>query len=134
LFEELAPRNVGPRQARIFNALAPVLRDGLRSRLGVTAQRAARARERVLAEFAEVDARLADGRPYLCGDRFSAADLSFAALASLALLVQPEEGYGAWLPSLERSPSEFADFARELRATRAGEFVLRMFADERGRA
>ncbi len=51
--------------------------------------------------FADVGARLAGGRRYLCGDAFSAADLTFAALV------------------------------RELRATPAGAFVLRLFAEER---
>ena len=38
------------------------------------------ARDRVRQQFDEVAARLDDGRPYLCGDEFSAADLAFAAL------------------------------------------------------
>jgi glutathione S-transferase len=91
-----------------------------------------RSRDDVLAEFDEVSARLADGRPYLLGDRFSAADLSFAALGSVAMLVQPDEGYGCWLPPRTRIDPDFAALGDQLRATPAGQFVLRMFAEERG--
>jgi len=133
LFKELARRSVGPAQARAFITLAPVIRKGLIAGLKIEPKAAARSSERVLAEFARVDEQLADGRPYLCGDRFSAADISFASLASLALLVQPGEGYGAWLPSFDQVPGEYRTFAQRLRSTRAGEFALRMFAEERGR-
>ena len=133
LLERLAIRSVGPIQARAWIGLSPLVRRALIETLGVTPDKAARSRERVRAEFAAVDERLADGRRYLMGDRFSAADLSFAALGSLAVLVSPAEGYGAWLPSLDEVPAEAAQLARELRATRAGDFILRMFAEERGR-
>ncbi len=132
LLEQLARRSVGPVQAQAWIAALPLIRKGLTDKLQIRPDKAARSRERVLAEFAFVDARLADGRRYLCGDRFSIADLSFAALAALALVVSPAEGYGAWIPSLAEVPGDHARFARELRATRAGEFVLRMFAEERG--
>jgi glutathione S-transferase len=131
LLEQLAHRSVGPVQARAWIALLPGIRKALIEKLGVHPDKALRARERIRAEFAAVDERLADGRRYLAGDRFSAADLSFAALGSLSVMVSPAEGYGAWLPSLDEVPSEAAAFARELRATRAGEFILRMFAEER---
>ena len=39
-------------------------------------------RPRVLAAFDAIAARLEDGRPYLFGERFTAADLTFAALAA----------------------------------------------------
>jgi glutathione S-transferase len=132
LLEEAAHRNVGPLQARTWITVAPLVRKFITQGLQVHADKVARSRERVVAEFEQVSARLADGRPYLCGDRFSAADLSFAALGSVAMLVQPDEGYGAWLPSLDRIPREFQALTQQLRSTRAGQFILRMFAEERG--
>ncbi len=45
-------------------------------------------------EFDFVAELLADGRPYLCGEHFSAADLTFAAL-SAAIVVPPEYGVPA---------------------------------------
>ena len=56
---------------------------------------AAESRERVRAVFDEVGDRLADGRRYLVGEHFTAADLTFAALAGAVLL--PEQ-YGTPLP------------------------------------
>ena len=78
--------------------------------------------------FADVDARLADDRPYLAGDAFSMADLTFAALA--APLIAPPE-YGVRLPAIDELPPEMADVVREHRATRAGQHALKMFATER---
>ncbi|NVB42477.1 glutathione S-transferase N-terminal domain-containing protein [Pseudenhygromyxa sp. WMMC2535] len=133
LLIELARRSVGPVQAGVFIASLPAIRVGLRERLGVREDRAQRAWSRITAMFDEVDARLDDGRPFLCGDRFSAADLSFAALASLALGVGHSDGYGAWIPELDALGGELEARARQLRARPSGAFVLRMFAEHRGR-
>jgi glutathione S-transferase len=81
------------------------------------------------ATFAEVDALLADGRPYLAGDTFSIADLTFAAL-SAPVLGPPE--YGVRLPTVETLPPAMAATVEEHRATPAGRHALRMFAEERG--
>jgi glutathione S-transferase len=132
LLVDLARKNVGRRQARVFEASIPVLAAVLRKVLAIDETHAMRSRDNVLAEFERVSERLADGRPYLLGDRFSAADLSFAALASIALMVGPDEGYGAWVPRTDQLSPEFAELAGSLRATAAGKFVLRLFAEERG--
>jgi glutathione S-transferase len=50
---------------------------------------AADSRAKLEAEFDWLDAKLADGRPYLAGDRFSRADLTVASL--LANFVRPAE-------------------------------------------
>jgi glutathione S-transferase len=133
MLAELADHNVGPRQARTFKRLTPLIRRVLISKLRVDEVHAARARENILAEFEQVSERLSDGRRYLVGDQFTIADLSFAALSAVVIGVQPDEGYGAWLPTLDRAPSGYGEFAEQLRATPAGAFVLRMFADERTR-
>lgn len=132
LLRELGRRTVGPSQARMFARAIPAIRRVLRKTLRVEAGRAMRSRDDVIAEFERVSARLADGRPYLLGERFSAADLSFAALGSVAMMVQPDEGYGCWLPPRTHIDPEFAALCDQLRATPAGQFVLRMFAEERG--
>jgi glutathione S-transferase len=131
LLVELGRRNVGRHQARVFEAILPMLIPLLRKGLAVDEAHAMRSRANVIAEFERVSERLADGRRYLLGDRFSAADLSFAALGSVALLIGPEEGYGAWLPSVEQLSPEFVELATMLRATPAGKLVLRLFAEDR---
>jgi len=82
----------------------------------------------VFREFDFVAERLADGRPYLCGERFGAADLTFAALAA-AVLMPPQ--YGVRLPQ----PDEFTPATRDLvdrtREHPAGRFAMRMFAEQR---
>ena len=65
----------------------------------------------VFREFDFVAERLADGRPYLCGDRFGAADLTFAALAA-SVLMPPQ--YGVRLPQ----PDEFVPDDRGSREPR----------------
>jgi glutathione S-transferase len=82
----------------------------------------------VLRAFDEVAERLADGRPYLCGERFTAADLTFACLAA-AVTVPPE--YGVRLPQPEELPEAIAGDLRAFREHPAGVFALRLFRDER---
>ncbi len=51
--------------------------------------------------FEQVDEVLADGRSFICGDRFTAADLSFAALGSIMIAPQ---GYREHFLSALQSP------------------------------
>lgn len=96
--------------------------------LDITPASAERAEAEVGATFNRVAERLGDGRPYLCGERFSAADLTFAALAA-SVLMPPE--YGVPLPRPDELPPPMAAKVRELRAHPAGEFALKLFRDER---
>ncbi len=83
------------------------------------------------AVWGELDfvARLrADGRPYLCGDRFTAADLTFAALAA-PMVVPPV--YGIPLPPLEVLPPDMAAVVRRAREHPAGAYALELFAEHR---
>jgi glutathione S-transferase len=74
--------------------------------------------------FDTVDGLLADGRSYLVGDRFSAADLTFATLA--AAMVMPD-GYGVKFPAIAQLPNRMGDRIQALRVTAAGKFVLRLY-------
>jgi glutathione S-transferase len=96
--------------------------------LEITPASAARSEAEVSKVFDAVAERLGDGRPYLCGERFTAADLTFAAL-SAPLLMPPE--YGVPLPQPEELAPAMADRVREFRAHPAGAFALRMFRAER---
>jgi glutathione S-transferase len=98
--------------------------------LDVTPDSAERSEAEVRAVFERVAERLADGRPYLCGERFSAADLTFASLAA-AVLMPPE--YGVPLPQPNELPAPMSTKVRELRAHPAGAFALKMFREERRR-
>jgi glutathione S-transferase len=82
----------------------------------------------VWGELNFVASRLADGRPYLCGERFSAADLTFAALAG-AVVLPP--GYGVPLPQPELLAPSTAELVRRVREHPAGRYALALFADHR---
>ncbi len=79
-------------------------------------------------EFDFVAGLLEDGRPYLGGERFGAADLTFAAL-SAAVIVPPV--YGVPLPQPEVLSQATANLVARAREHPAGAFALRMFAEQR---
>lgn len=85
-------------------------------------------------KFSEVDDMLSDGRKYLFGERMTLADLSFA--VSGAPLVVPD-GYGGFqhgpspIPDIEQFPEELQKTINSMRETKAGQFILRMYAEER---
>jgi glutathione S-transferase len=70
-----------------------------------------------------------DGRRYLFGDRFTAADLTFAALAAPVLFPR---GYGVALPSLEDLPDEMRLQIQRWRSHPAGIFAQRLYDERRG--
>jgi glutathione S-transferase len=96
--------------------------------LDVTPATAAQSEAEVRAIFDGIAEHLGDGRPYLCGESFSAADLTFASLAA-AVLMPPE--YGVPLPQPEELPAAMAATVRELREHPAGAHALRMFREQR---
>jgi glutathione S-transferase len=113
-------------------ALLPVMMPGVvrlvRSALRITPESAVRSIERVRGIFKEVDSRLDDGRRFLVGERFTAADLTFAALAAPVLF---PPGYRAAYPALDVVPAAMRDEALRLRDTSAGRFALRLYVEER---
>jgi len=85
-------------------------------------------RPRVLAAFDAIAARLEDGRPYLFGERFTAADLTFAALAG-AVVLPPQ--YGVGLPRPDQLPPAAREEIEAFRAHPAGVYALALFARHR---
>ncbi|HEV8322370.1 MAG TPA: glutathione S-transferase N-terminal domain-containing protein [Myxococcota bacterium] len=108
----------------LFGAVSFLLRRGL----DITPVTADRSRGRILAVLDEVGVLLGDGRRFLAGDAFTAADLTFAALAA-PMLAPPE--YGAPLPRLEDLPPEMRADVERFRAHPAGAFALRLYAEHR---
>jgi glutathione S-transferase len=106
----------------------PLVRRVIDRYLKITPESAARSLEISRGVFDSVGERLSDGRQYLAGERFTAADLTFAAL-SAPLLVPPE--YGVPLPQPEELPDAMAAVVRELRSHPAGVFALGLYRRER---
>lgn len=96
--------------------------------LDITPANAEGSEAKVRTAFDSVAERLGDGRPYLCGERFSAADLTFASLAA-SVLMPPE--YSVPLPQPDELPAAMAAKVHEFRAHPAGEYAVRMFREER---
>ena len=96
--------------------------------LGIRPGIAAEDEAAVWEEFDFVAALLSDGREYLYGDRFGAADLTFAAL-SASVIVPPV--YGVPLPQPDTLPPHIAALIERARDHPAGRYALKMFADHR---
>ena len=71
---------------------------------------------------------LADGRQHLCGERFGAADLTFAAL-SASVVIPPV--YGVTLPQPDLLPADTAALVTHVREHPAGSYALKLFAEHR---
>jgi glutathione S-transferase len=82
----------------------------------------------VVGEFDFVAEQLSDGRPYLFGERFGAADLTFAALAA-PVVVPPI--YGVPLPQPEMLQRETAAIIEDAREHPAGRFALALYSQHR---
>ena len=121
-------RQVGRGERVVFTTLAPVMAFLMRRGMNITPVSAERSLDRVREVFSGVSARLADGRCYLAGEAFTAADLTFASLAAPAVL---PPGYGSPLPAMDELPADMLMVVEECRATPAGEFALKIYRDLR---
>jgi glutathione S-transferase len=117
-------------ERRLMPIMYPLVARGIDRFLDITPETARQSEAEVRATFDAIDERLSDGRRYLCGDEFTAADLTFSALAA-AVLMPP--GYGVTLPQPEVLPAAAATVVRELREHPAGAHALAMFREERHR-
>jgi glutathione S-transferase len=128
LLRSVWSRDVPRIEACLLPLITPLVRSLIRRVYKITPGSAQRSLERVRGVFQQVDARMSNGRRFLVGERFTAADLTFAALAAPVLF--PVE-YRAAYPALDDAPAPMREEVRRLRDTEAGQFALRMFSQER---
>jgi glutathione S-transferase len=128
LFLDSVLDGVGRTESALFRAFRPVITRLMRRGMNITEESAERSHEYVRTVFASVDELLTDGRSFLTGDLFSAADLTFAALAAPVLLPR---NYGSRLPALDDVPTELLGTIDEFRTSAAGAFALRIYRDHR---
>lgn len=108
--------------------LFPVARSAIRRGYDAVPSRADSSYEKILAVFEKVENSLRDGRTFLVGERFSAADLTFAAL-SAPLLLPPE--CPAAMPSAAALSEELTSPLARFEQSAAGEFVRKLYREER---
>lgn len=112
----------------LFPVLFPKIRSILTDSFDLTTTSAAESYREIELVFDRVTEILADGRQYLLGDRFSAIDITFAALA--VPIIQPPEQH---IPPAQKElipPLMQADILK-CQATPAGEFGLRLYRENR---
>jgi glutathione S-transferase len=128
IVRSLWSRGVPRFEATMVPVITPLVRYLARASYRITPQSAQRSLDRVHGVFREVAELLRDGRHFLVSGRFTAADLTFAALAAPTLL--PAE-CRAVQPALGELPAPMREEILRMRATEAGLFALRLFARER---
>ncbi len=122
-------RGVPAWEDRLARRAWPAFERLISGALGIQPGGQARDEATVFAELDHVAGLLADGRPYLCGERFTAADLTFAALS--APVTVPAQ-YGTPLPPRDVLAPAFAAIVQRAREHPAGRHALEMFARHRG--
>ncbi|MBW4568940.1 MAG: glutathione S-transferase [Tolypothrix carrinoi HA7290-LM1] len=110
----------------LFPVVYPLMRPLVRKAFNINSESATQAYEQINSVFEKVNELLADGRSYLVGDNFSAADITFAALA--APVISPPEHPIKPRP-LQELPDSFASKISAFRETPAGAYVLRLYRD-----
>ncbi|MCB0327377.1 MAG: glutathione S-transferase family protein [Bdellovibrionales bacterium] len=135
LMRKLAIHNVGPIQAKLFDLSFPWIKVLIEKGLVVTEKQSQISKDQLRRAYDRVEKMLSDGRPFLFGDRLSAADISWACLGGAMCMPSPNEGYGAFLPDLEIDLRDrFLDlyaFVKECRQHRAGQHALFLFSQYR---
>ncbi|WP_313537283.1 glutathione S-transferase C-terminal domain-containing protein [Sphingomonas sp.] len=111
-------------EAALLPLTYPVLRAVITSGLKLSAEAAAAAAKTILASFDATDARIADGRRFLAGDRLTLGDIALCGAAAPLLLPR---GYGALMPPLEAMPLALRTLMEGLRARPTAAFVQRLY-------
>jgi glutathione S-transferase len=114
-------QGVPAREARVIRHGLPLMSRFVGRALGIRPGVEVADEALVWGEFDYVAELLADGRPYLLGERFTAADLTFAALAAPVLMPAV---YGCRLPAPEELDPATGTLVARARAHPAGAFAL----------
>jgi glutathione S-transferase len=105
----------------------PLGRSRINGILGLTSTSREDSQRDVDKAFDKIASRLSDGRKFLIGNKFTAADLTFACLSAAVLL---PENYGVALPALSELPSEMTTQIMKWRNHPAGKFAMRLWGEK----
>ncbi len=128
LYVRLCCQGAPGKERLAFGMMAPIIGLGMKKGLNINREAAERATARIQEYVDRVSEMLADGRRYLFGDQFTAADLTWAALAAPPTGATGFRGSSA---SEAEVPAEMRSQAEKWRDTPAGQFVHRMYAEHR---
>jgi glutathione S-transferase len=106
----------------------PVLAAWMRRALRITPRTPEQAVVEIDTALDQVEVLLSDGRRYLAADRFTAADLVFAALLGPAVL---PDNYGGPLPAPFELPAQMRRDHERFRNREAGAYALRLYREDR---
>jgi glutathione S-transferase len=112
----------------LVGIMYPAMRAIMRRFMRIDERGMRRSLDQVWSSFDEIGRRLFDGRPYLMGDRFGAADIAFASFAAPLVLPPEHPKVRAELSWLPRS---FASEVTRFRQHPAGKFAERMYREHR---
>jgi glutathione S-transferase len=127
LAQELLSQKGPANERRLLPLLWPGLTVMMRKSMNITEAASQRSLAKITAEFDFADQLLSDGRAYFCGNRFSAADLTFAALA--APVLAPAE-YSVALPDINLLPDALKEQIVQFRKRPSGQKALEWFREE----
>lgn len=116
-------------QTSLMPLIFPLIKNRLHQRLNLTSKSRTETKKIVDEVFVKVADQL-QGRRYLVGDKFTSADLTFAALSAAVLI--PDD-YGVPLPKLDELPEEMQKQVEVWREHPAGQFARRMYKENRYR-
>jgi glutathione S-transferase len=128
ILEPLFRASMTSREKKIAPVLVPIAMAAVKRTMDITPALRDSEFAKVMGMYESLDEKLSRGK-FLVGDKFSAADLTFAALS--APLVVPAEN--PWMPNLADAPAKMQKQVADLRATKAGAHALAMYRDERNR-
>ncbi len=111
-----------------MRAVYPFGRRFMSRALAITPEKIQRAQDTIAREMDWVAERLSDGRRYLMGDDFTAADLTFCALSAAVFGV---EQYGADMPDWRTLPEPFLSLVQSYRAHPTAHWVERVYQTHR---
>lgn len=117
-------------ERRLLPALFPIIWPIARRKMAITPAAAVSALETIQQVFKTVEERLQDGRTYLVDDRFTAADLTFAALVAPILFPANRRVKSLNLGDV---PPAMANQIKAFRASPAGAYALQLYRKERNR-
>jgi len=121
-------QGVPPWEDRVIRYGWPFARRFVGRALAISAETEHEDEAAVFHELDHVAELLADGRQYLCGERFGAADLTFAALCASAIF---PPCYGVHLPQPDVLAAPTAALVERARRHPAGGYALALFAEHR---